>query len=53
LVVEEYIQTYHVDYLNSLVACLYYVWVLLVEVVKQWTLYQLDIKNDFLHGDLQ
>jgi len=56
LVAKGYTQTYDVDYFESFspVACLHSVRFLLsAAVVKQWTLYQLDIKNVFLHENLQ
>jgi len=56
LVVKGYTQTYSVDYFGtfSTVACLYSVRIFLsVAVVKQWLLYQLNIKNVFLHENLQ
>ena len=56
LVAKGYTQTYGVDYLEtfSLVARLNSVRILLsVAVSHSWPLYQLDIKNSFLHKDHQ
>jgi len=56
LVAKGYTQIYDVDYFEifSAVARLHSVHILLsVAVVKQWFLYQLDIKNIFLHENLQ
>lgn len=55
LVAKGYTQTYGVDYLEtfSLVARLNSVRILLsIAVSQSWPLYQLDIKNAFLHGNL-
>ena len=56
LVAKGYMQTYDVDYLETFspVAHLNFVWILLsVAVSHSWPLYQLNIKNAFLHGDLK
>jgi len=56
LVAKNYTQTYDVDYFEifSPTARLHSIHILLsVAVVKQWPLYQLDIKNAFLHRNLQ
>ena len=56
LVAKGYMQTYDVDYLETFspVARLNFVWILLsVAVSHSWPLYQLNIKNAFLHGDLK
>jgi hypothetical protein len=56
LVAKGYMQTYGVDYLETFspVAHLNSVRILLsVAVSCSWPLYQLDIKNTFLHGDLK
>jgi len=55
LIAKGYTQTYN-DYFetSSLVARMYYICILLsVAVMKHWPLYQLDIKNTFLHEDFQ
>ena len=54
-VVKGYTQIYGFDYYDtfSLVAKIAYVRLLLsMVVIQSWPLYQLDIKNVFLHGDL-
>jgi len=56
LVAKRYTQTYGIDYQEtlSLVARLNSIQILLfVAVSHSWPLYQLDIKNAFLHGDLK
>lgn len=56
LVAKGFAQSYMVDYFKtfSLVAMLNTVMVILsIAANFQWPLYQLDIKNAFLHGDLQ
>ena len=56
LVTKRYTQTQGIDYQEtfSLVARLNSVQILLSVVVsRSWPLYQLDIKNAFLHGDLK
>ena len=56
LVAKGYAQTYGVDYSDtfSLVAKMTYVWLFISLVATHnWDLHQLDIKNVFLHGDLQ
>jgi len=56
LVTKGYTKTYSVDYFEtvSVVAHLHHVRILLsVVVVKQWLLYQLNIKNAFLYTNLQ
>jgi len=55
LMAKGYIQTYGVDYIETFspVARLNSVHILIsVAVNHQWPMYQLDIKNAFLHGDL-
>ena len=55
LVAKEYTQIYDFDYYNtfSLVSKMTSIRLLLsMVVIKFWPLYQLDIKNAFLHGDL-
>lgn len=56
LVATGYTQTYSVDYLETFspVTRLNSVRILLsIAISQSWPLYQLDIKNAFLHGDLQ
>ena len=56
LVAKRYTQTYEVDYMEtfSLVAKLNTVRVLLSLAVNlDWPLLQFDVKNTFLHGDLE
>ena len=51
-----YTQTYGVDYSNTFshVAKMTYVRLFIsLDATYNWDLYQLDIKNVFLHGDLQ
>ena len=53
---KEYTQTYGVDYSYTFspVAKMTYVWLFISLVATHnWDLHQLDIKNAFLHGDLQ
>ena len=55
LVAKEWTQTYGVDNLetSSPVACINFVQILLsVEISFSWPLYQLDIKNAFLQGEI-
>ena len=55
LVSKGYTQVYGSDYYDtfSLVAKIAYVCLLLsMTAMRSWPLYQLDIKNSFLHGDL-
>ena len=56
LVAKGYAQTYGIDYFDtfSLVAKMTYVWLFIsLDVTYNWDLHQLDIKNVFLHDDLQ
>ena len=55
LVAKGYAQTYGVDYSDtfSLVTKLTYVRLFISLTASYWYLHQLDIKNAFLHGDLQ
>ena len=56
LVVKGYAQIFGVDYSDTffLVAKMTYVWIFISLVATyNWDLHQLDIKNAFLHGDLQ
>ena len=51
-----YTQTYGVDFMETFspMAQLNSVRILIsVAINRQWPMYQLDIKNTFLHGDLQ
>ena len=51
-----YTQTYGVDYSDTFspVAKMTYVWLFISPAATHnWDLHQLDIKNAFLHGDLQ
>ena len=56
LVAMGYAQTYGVDYFDTFspVAKITYVWLFISLVATyHWAFYQLDIKNAFLHDDLQ
>ena len=56
IIAKRYTQTFGIDYFEtfSYVAQLHSIRILLYAiVVKQWPLYQLDIKNTFLYDDLQ
>jgi len=56
LVAKGYAQTYGIDYEEtySPVAKMIIVRAIIAMVVaKGWSLHQMDVKNDFLHGDLQ
>jgi hypothetical protein len=56
LVTKGYAQTYGIDYEEtySLVAKMTIVRVIIaMEVAKGWSLHQMDVKNVFLHGNLQ
>jgi hypothetical protein len=55
LVVKGYAQTYGIDYEEtySLVAKMTIVITIIIMATKGWSLHQMDVKNVFLHGDLQ
>ncbi len=56
LVAKGYAQTYGIDYEEtySLVAKMKTVkTIIAMATTKGWSLHQMDVKNDFLHGDLQ
>ena len=56
LVAKRYAQTYGVDYFDTFSPIAKMTYVLLfisLAATYNWDLYQLDIKNVFLHGDLQ
>jgi len=55
LVAKSYTQTYGVDcFETSLVACLNSIRILFSVVVSmEWPLFQLDVKNAFLYGNLK
>lgn len=56
LVAKRYTQIYGLDYIDTFhpVAKMAFLRLFLsMVVVKHWPLYQLDIKNAFMHGDLQ
>ena len=56
LVAKGYAQTYGVDYSDAFspVAKMTFVWIFIsLAATYNWDLHQLDIKNAFLHSDLQ
>jgi hypothetical protein len=56
LVAKGYAQTYGIDYEEtySLVAKMTIIRIIIaMAATKGWSLHQMDVKNDFLHGDLQ
>jgi uncharacterized membrane protein YbaN (DUF454 family) len=56
LIAKGYAQTYGIDYEEaySLVAKMTIIRVIIAMVAtKGWSLHQMDVKNVFLHGDLQ
>ena len=56
LVAKSYTQTYDIDYFEmfSLVARMNSIRILLsIDVNLSWSLFQMDVKNAFLYGDLQ
>jgi uncharacterized membrane protein YbaN (DUF454 family) len=56
LVAKGYVQTYGINYEEtySLVAKMTIIRAIIAMVAtKGWSLYQMDVKNFFLHGDLQ
>ena len=56
LVAKDFIQTHGIDYQETFgsVAKINFIWVLLsLAAYANWSLYQLDMKNAFLNGDLQ
>ena len=56
LVTNGYVQTYGIDYeetLNPVVRMATMRAMIALDAAKVWSLHQMDVKNAFLHGDLQ
>jgi len=56
LVATGYAQTYGIDYektYNPVAKTTTRKSIIAMAVAKGWSLHQMDVKNDFLHGDLQ
>ncbi len=56
LVVKGYVQTYGIDYeetYSPVVTMTTIKTIIIMAATKRWSLHQMDVKNVFLHGDLQ